>query len=95
MKCASADTELGPATVWSVEKGERPIRLTEAVDVADIFGLRVDHLLSPETAERSRERRRLAEQASRVVAQFQARATELLQLQEALAPVVEYQTHRS
>lgn len=27
------------ATVWSVEKGERPIRLAEALDLVDIFGL--------------------------------------------------------
>jgi transcriptional regulator with XRE-family HTH domain len=34
------------ATVWSVEKGERPLRLTEAEDIATIFGKSVFDLLS-------------------------------------------------
>jgi hypothetical protein len=77
------------ATVWSVEKGERPIRLTEAVDVAEILGLRVDHLLSPQAAEASRARIRLTERGFRAVAQIHSRVAELLHIQEALSPVGE------
>lgn len=32
------------ATVWSVEKGERPLRLTEATALQEIFGVRFDSL---------------------------------------------------
>ncbi|WP_228266658.1 hypothetical protein [Ornithinimicrobium ciconiae] len=35
------------ATVWSVEKGERPLRLMEAKDLADIFGSSVVSLFAP------------------------------------------------
>lgn len=34
------------ATVWSVEKGERPLRLSEASDVAKVLHTSVDHLLA-------------------------------------------------
>lgn len=37
------------ATVWSVEKGERPLRLAEAGDLAALFGVRLEDLLA-ETA---------------------------------------------
>jgi len=30
------------ATVWSVEKGERPLRLAEASDLAELLGVRAD-----------------------------------------------------
>lgn len=33
------------ATVWSIEKGERPLRLSEAEAVADIYGADVSSLL--------------------------------------------------
>ncbi len=33
------------ATVWSVEKGERPLRLGEAADLAEILGTRLDSFL--------------------------------------------------
>lgn len=37
------------ATVWSIEKGERPLRLTEAEAVADVFRTHVAYILtSPE-----------------------------------------------
>lgn len=32
------------ATVWNVEKGERPLRLAEAEDVADILGVSIDRI---------------------------------------------------
>lgn len=39
------------ATVWSIEKGERPLRLAEAADVAAIVGIDVrDFLLDPVVA---------------------------------------------
>lgn len=34
------------ATVWSVEKGERPMRLTEAIDIAHILGVDVLDMIS-------------------------------------------------
>jgi len=34
------------ATVWAVEKGERPMRLTEAIDVAGILGVDVSDMVS-------------------------------------------------
>lgn len=37
------------ATVWAVEKGERPVRLAEAVDLAKIFDKDVSVLLRNET----------------------------------------------
>jgi transcriptional regulator with XRE-family HTH domain len=33
------------ATVWSVEKGERPLRFTEALDVVDILGVELATLV--------------------------------------------------
>lgn len=33
------------ATVWSVEKGDRPLRLAEAQDLANVFGVSVSQLL--------------------------------------------------
>lgn len=38
------------ATLWATERGDRPLRLAEAVDLAEILGVHVDHLLerSPE-----------------------------------------------
>lgn len=35
------------ATVWSVEKGDRPLRLIEAVDAAEVLSATVDDLWSP------------------------------------------------
>ena len=35
------------ATVWSVEKGERPLRLIEALDAAHVLGVTVDDLWAP------------------------------------------------
>lgn len=35
------------ATVWSVEKGDRPLKLAEAVDVAAELGVELDTLLRP------------------------------------------------
>lgn len=35
------------ATVWSVEKGERPLRLAEASDLASVLGERLDRFLVP------------------------------------------------
>lgn len=34
------------ATVWSVEKGERPMRLTESIDIAQILGVDVLDMIS-------------------------------------------------
>ena len=33
------------ATVWSIEKGERPLRLTEAIDLAGILAVSMDALI--------------------------------------------------
>jgi hypothetical protein len=39
------------ATVWSVEKGERPLRLSEATDLAEVLGIMLHVLLAqPEEA---------------------------------------------
>jgi hypothetical protein len=39
------------ATVWSVEKGERPLRLSEATDLAEVLGILMPVLLAvPEEA---------------------------------------------
>ena len=35
------------ATVWSVEKGERPLRLSEAASVAEVLGVEIEHLIDP------------------------------------------------
>lgn len=35
------------ATVWSVEKGERPLRLSEAGSVAEVLGVRIEDLIDP------------------------------------------------
>ncbi|GAB4095607.1 hypothetical protein GCM10028787_10820 [Brachybacterium horti] len=40
------------ATVWSVEQGRRPMRLTEAGDVADILEVRVADLLKQDDYDR-------------------------------------------
>lgn len=37
------------ATVWSVEKGDRPLRLAEAGDLAEVLGASVNDLLLDET----------------------------------------------
>lgn len=40
------------ATVWSVEKGERPLRLLEAGDLADVLGIQIDDFLGDRAAAR-------------------------------------------
>lgn len=40
------------ATVWSVEKGERPLRLAEAETLAGILGITVDNFTKTENAVR-------------------------------------------
>jgi len=35
------------ATVWSVESGRRPLRFLEALDLAEVLGVRVEDLHSP------------------------------------------------
>lgn len=39
------------STVWAVEKGTRPLRLTEALDVAYVLGVLVDDLVEPREGE--------------------------------------------
>lgn len=42
------------ATVWSVENGDRPLRLTEAIELSDIFGLSgIDELTTEDNMLRS------------------------------------------
>lgn len=38
------------ATVWALEKGERPLRLAEARDLATVLGVSVESLLDPTPA---------------------------------------------
>lgn len=40
------------ATVWSVEKGERPLRLLEAGDLADILGVQIEDFFGDRAAAR-------------------------------------------
>lgn len=40
------------ATVWSVEKGERPLRLLEASDLAEILGVHIDDFFGDRAAAR-------------------------------------------
>lgn len=42
------------ATQWSVETGQRPLRLAEAVDLADELGVTIDALLPTEDEPRHR-----------------------------------------
>lgn len=35
------------ATVWAVEKGDRPLKLTEAKDLCDVLGVNMAFLLNP------------------------------------------------
>src|SRR4051812_1127815 len=45
------DWKWSQATVWSVEKGERPLRLSEATDLAEVLGILLPVLLAqPEEA---------------------------------------------
>lgn len=37
------------ATVWSVEKGERPLRLSEAVALADVIGVTLHDIAGVDT----------------------------------------------
>lgn len=39
------------STVWSIESGTRPLRLIEARDLADIWGVDIDQLLPERAAE--------------------------------------------
>lgn len=41
------------ATVWSVETGKRPLRLTEANDVAGVLGITVQDLLAQDRVEQA------------------------------------------
>lgn len=50
------------STVWSIETGARPLRLTEAQDLADLLGVSIERLLPTPVAE-LRELRKLSEEA--------------------------------
>jgi transcriptional regulator with XRE-family HTH domain len=53
------------ATMWSVEKGDRPLRLTEAVDLAVIFNVDMDLLFQENAANAFRENMTELERAQR------------------------------
>ncbi|MEV0951715.1 helix-turn-helix transcriptional regulator [Promicromonospora sp. NPDC050249] len=67
------------ATVWSIEKGERPLKFVEAVDLAEALDIRIEDLLQePELATatrdvsaRTRQTLALAEHATEALIEFE------------------------
>lgn len=73
------------ATVWSVEQGERPLRLAEAVDLAEVLGGRVPELLGSERANAARMVRTLVEETVAALVEVSRHGAWVLSYQEQLA----------
>lgn len=83
------------ATVWSVEKGERPLRLVEAQDLALVLGVETDALLqAPESAAADRRiieaAREVREAYDRAVMNLRSMLGGQVVLEEALASKTHY-----
>ncbi|WP_460889084.1 hypothetical protein [Promicromonospora xylanilytica] len=73
------------ATVWSIEKGDRPLKFLEAVDLADALDIRIEDLLQePElatatrdVAARTRRTLALAERATDALIEFERERRDL------------------
>ena len=80
------------ATVWSVEKGDRPLRLTEADSLAQIFKIQIAALADPNANEALNplmiaqiRAKQLKQEHSRVQAEADAWATQLAEAEEVAA----------
>ncbi|WP_272950274.1 excisionase family DNA-binding protein [Nocardioides cynanchi] len=82
------------ATVWSVEKGERPLRLAEAEDLAEVFGVPMQRLTAQlATVAIDRTLRKCATAYTEVLAaasRFLDRTTDLhLEIADAAGPAID------
>ena len=73
------------ATMWSIEKGERPLRLTEALDLAEVLDATVDDLLSSEAAQDERTKRRMIERGQMLRRELHVGLAAFLEIQAHLS----------
>ena len=71
--------------MWSIEKGERPLRLTEALDLAEVLDATVDDLLSSEAAQDERTKRRMIERGQMLRRELHVGLAAFLEIQAHLS----------